>query len=263
MIGEVERRGCAGRRGVVEAQRIVVGQRVRDRNLKRAGITFLAGDADVAEPHAGRAGGVGYLGAPDDEFEAAFAAVHVVRGRVGRERVGAAIEREASAGDAVGDATYDGTRLRKTLRQATGRRDDLVDHGGEFTGAIRHAQIGQRRAEREDFGGGAVGIREGEALDFDAFGSAAHDGALHRRRGRGGAEEEHGKREGQNARHVFLKKGARQESRGLQRGGGAHAVDESHEPERVRVLERRRQQRRREALITHGPRKPQQRRRAY
>jgi hypothetical protein len=43
----------------------------------------------------------------------------------------------------------------------------------------------------------------GEALDFDAFGSAAHDGALHRRRGRGGAEEEHGKREGQNARHVF------------------------------------------------------------
>jgi hypothetical protein len=29
---------------------------------------------------------------------------------------------------------------------------------------------------------------------------------LHRRRGRGGAEEEHGKREGQNARHVFLKK---------------------------------------------------------
>jgi hypothetical protein len=54
-----------------------------------------------------------------------------------------------------------------------------------------------------------VGIREGEALDFDAFGGTPHDGALHRRRSRGGAEDEHGKREEQNAGHVFLKKGGK------------------------------------------------------
>jgi hypothetical protein len=79
VLREIDRRGLVRRRGVLHDELVVLREGVGDARVERAGITFVAGGADVREDDTGAAVAIEGLGLPHHLVEPLDAAVQVVR----------------------------------------------------------------------------------------------------------------------------------------------------------------------------------------
>ncbi len=171
VIGQIDRRGLVGGGFVVEAQFVVVRERIRHLDREIAGITFLAILAQVGELD-GRfvLARRKRLRLPDHLGESLASTVEVVRSIVGGEFVFHAVEREPGSGDPIGNPPNDRSRSRKPfaiLIEVGGAQH----HVGHRAVAIGHFDLGDNRAVDHDFGRHALGVTKREEL---------HDRALRR-----------------------------------------------------------------------------------
>src|SRR5260370_42598584 len=99
MVGEINRGGLVGGRGIIDPQFISVGQRYDHRNLQPARGTLLAIGAGISEFD----GGAGlWFSFPNHLIKPFEAAVQVVWAVVYRQVVGLTVKGKLGFGDAVG-----------------------------------------------------------------------------------------------------------------------------------------------------------------
>ena len=207
VVGEVDGGGLVGGGFVLEAQLVVVGERVDDGDGHVAGVTFLAvGAADVESDAVTPGVGGDYDALPDALREAFPAAVDVVLPEIRGHLVVCPVDGEAGVGDAVGDAADDGgggAVAGQVRVERVGAHHDV----GEFPVAVWDAQLGDGGAAAHDLDGHAVGVAEGVEFDGLAFGGLAehalldaHEfggGRIFGRSGGGGGDEKRRGEEGQ------------------------------------------------------------------
>src|SRR5439155_4352434 len=111
MLGQVHHGGLVGGGEVLEADLVAVGQGIGHAHREVSRVSLLAVGARAGEDEAGGAGPLEGLRLPDPLVEAANAAVQAVGAAVGGERVGTAIEREASSADTVAVAADDSSEI--------------------------------------------------------------------------------------------------------------------------------------------------------
>ena len=104
VIGQINDGIFIGGRMVIDLQRVVVGQRVDDVDLKRPRVAFLAVGTGQVQPQPGTPARLDRRHLPDLLVEADFAAVQAVDAVVDRQRVLLAVEREFALGDPIGVA---------------------------------------------------------------------------------------------------------------------------------------------------------------
>src|SRR5690606_4729737 len=107
MVGQVEDGRLVGGGGVVNAQFVIVGERVGHGDREIAGISFFPVGAEVGQRQPDAIGRSEGFCAPDDLVKAYQPAVQVVGAIVLGQLVGFAVEGEAALGDAVGIAACD------------------------------------------------------------------------------------------------------------------------------------------------------------
>ena len=172
MVGEVDHGVLVGGGQVVDAQRVVVGQRVGHVRGQRAGKVLLAVLADVAkrrrDPVRHRHG----CDVPDLLVERVGAAVQRVCAVVGDQVVGLAVQRELRAGDAVGVAAGDRAVMRAerlVVVQVSQAEHDVVGPSGP----VGRVELGDDAAIAEEAHDEAVVVGHGVDLNrLAGFGGA-------------------------------------------------------------------------------------------
>jgi hypothetical protein len=163
VVRQVHDGRLVGRRLVIDAEGVVVGQGVRDGGVEVAGVAFLAVLTEVVEADGRAVLALRLLGAPDDLVETLHAAVEVVGAVVRREGVLFAVEGELALGDAVGVAAGDGAEERVAGEVAV----EVLEAEDDVAGVavlVRHVQLGDDAAVVGDLGDDAVLVGEGVQL---------------------------------------------------------------------------------------------------
>ena len=175
VVGQVDDGGLVRRGGVINAQLVVVGERVNHRRRQLAGITFLAVRAHIGELDGDFLGGRReHTRFPDTFVEALEAAVEMVRPVVHRERVFLAVECELALGDAIRDAPRDGAEERMPLHIVVEVVEAKHDVAG-LAGAVGHPEFGEDAAVFGDLGGHALAVAESVNLHFGTVGRLAEN----------------------------------------------------------------------------------------
>ena len=149
MLRQVDDGGAIGGGGEVDAQAAVEGQGVDDAGVERTGIAVLAVGRSIAhqERRLGRPGVD--LTAPDRAREPARAAVQMMAAMVERERVLAAVEREARTRDAVRDPADDAPEVVAVLEVAL-EPIEAEHHVDTASAAVGHLELDQSRPQLAD-----------------------------------------------------------------------------------------------------------------
>ena len=164
VIGQVDRRGFVGRGGVVDDEFVVVRERVDNRNVEVAGITFFA-IGTLAREFDGRVFAGGCFGLPVGLVETFASAVQMMGAVVGGEAVFLAVELEAPMGDAIGAASDDAAEIRTVVLDVAIER---IEAEGDVAGAavsVGSFERDESRAVVHHGSGHAVLVAQGEQGD--------------------------------------------------------------------------------------------------
>src|SRR5687768_5270966 len=149
MVREVHHSVFVGRRGVVDAKFIVIGERVGHRYLKIPGVTFLTILAEIRHSHRWTRRCIYFLCRPEYVVETLDPAVQMILAVIDREFVLDAVKREASFSDAVSETSNRGAEARMRI-EVLPKIVEAKDHVGKPTASIRHSDGSDGPAEVGD-----------------------------------------------------------------------------------------------------------------
>ncbi|VVT19327.1 hypothetical protein SPHINGO391_460096 [Sphingomonas aurantiaca] len=178
VVGHVDDRRLVGLRVIADAEIAGFVERVRHRDVKRAGIARIAVGAAMAEHQRRGGAALGRDDRPGDLVEAVAAAVQRIGLVVERELIGLAVEREAATRDPVGVAAD--RHAEEVGMIDIGSEVVIAEHDvGDLAVAVGAHQRLQRRAVGQDPCGHAVRVAQRHRLDRGAVLQGAGGGALY------------------------------------------------------------------------------------
>ncbi len=163
VVGEVDRRRLVGRRRVVQAQFVRVGERVDHRHVERPRVPLVAVRAAMGECHRLSVLHPEHVRLPHDLVEADVATVQVVRPVVGGEVISPAVQCERAFGDPVADAADRRAEVRRAGEIRLQRVEPQHDVGRP-SGLVGDDELGERGAVSHDLRRHAVAVGEGVDL---------------------------------------------------------------------------------------------------
>ncbi len=197
VVGQVHDGRLRRRRDIVDPHRIVLAQRIGHCNVHRAGKAVLPIGAVVAQGDAAAPGRAARLRLPHLRREAFAPAMRDDRGRIGRQRIAHAVDRETAMRDAIGiapDHRADGRR--RFVGGDVGQRDHDI---GGMARPVGHADLVDRRPEGQHAESRAVPVAQHITIDRLALAGGAEHAPLGRGRC-GHRAKRHGKQDEQMRR---------------------------------------------------------------